>query len=112
VLFQQLLVTNPESLPISIAGLVFLWRRRDGPPLRHLAWIYVVLLAMMLIGQKSRPDRIAAIDPMRFAAGGSWRAPTGPCSGSLETRRLRAVSQAERPESSRRRSWPRALRPG
>jgi hypothetical protein len=71
VLFQQLLVTNPGVLPVWIAGLVFLWRRRDGAGLRHLAWIYIVLLGLMIAGRKSRPDRIAAVYPMLFAAGGA-----------------------------------------
>ncbi len=71
VLFEQVLVTNPGTLPVWIAGLVFLWRRRDGVHLRHLAWIYIVLLGLMLFGEKSRPDRITAIYPVLFAAGGA-----------------------------------------
>ncbi len=71
VLFQQLQVTSPGTLPVWLAGLVLLWRRRDGASLRHVAWIFVALLALMIVGQKSRPDRIAAIYPVLFAAGGA-----------------------------------------
>jgi hypothetical protein len=71
VLLQQVLFMNPGAAPFWIAGAVFLLRRRQGADLRHLGWVYVVLLAMMLVGQKSRPDRIAAIYPLLFAAGGA-----------------------------------------
>jgi hypothetical protein len=71
VLFQQILVTNPGTLPVSLAGVVFFWRRRDGVSLRHLAWIFIALVALMVVAGKSRPDRIAPIYPMIFAAGGA-----------------------------------------
>jgi len=71
VLLQQALFTNPGTVPLWIAGAVFLLRRREGIDLRHLGWIYVALLAMMLVGQKSRPDRIAGIYPLLLAAGGA-----------------------------------------
>ncbi|MEW6363890.1 MAG: glycosyltransferase family 39 protein [Acidobacteriota bacterium] len=70
VLFQQLLGMNPGAMPVWLAGLVFFLATARGRPLRHLGWIYVVLLLLMLVGQKSRPDRIADAYAILFAGGG------------------------------------------
>jgi hypothetical protein len=70
ILKQQVLYMNPAALPVWLAGLVFLLATRRGRPYRHLGWIYVVLLLLMLIGQKSRPDRISAVYIILFASGG------------------------------------------
>ena len=70
VLKQQVLFMNPSALPIWLAGLVFFLVTVRGRPFRHLGWIYVVLLLLMLLGQKSRPDRIADAYTSLFAGGG------------------------------------------
>jgi len=70
VLMQQVIFMNPAAAPVWIAGLVFFLGAARGRPYRHLGWMYVVLLAMMLVGQKSRPDRIASAYTMLFAGGG------------------------------------------
>ena len=70
VLKQQVLSLNPATLPVWLAGLVFFLAARRGRPYRHLGWIYVALLGLMLIGGKSRPDRICAAYTVLFAGGG------------------------------------------
>lgn len=71
VLVQQILVINPGALPVWIAGLYYFLATKRGRNLRHLGWIYLVLLALILIGQKSRPDRIAEAYTVLFAGGGT-----------------------------------------
>jgi 4-amino-4-deoxy-L-arabinose transferase-like glycosyltransferase len=72
VLWQQVLAANPLSLPIWLSGLALLLRREDDRDLRHLGIAYLVLLALLMAGGKSRPDRIAAVYPLLFAAGGAF----------------------------------------
>lgn len=71
VLAYQLLATNPGALPVWIAGLCFFLVSERGRRLRHLGWIYLVLLGLLLIAQKSRPDRIAEAYAVLFAGGGA-----------------------------------------
>jgi 4-amino-4-deoxy-L-arabinose transferase-like glycosyltransferase len=70
VLKQQFLFMNPAAFPIWGAGLVFFLAVGRARRYRHLGWIYVALLLMMLIAQKSRPDRIAPVYTILFAGGG------------------------------------------
>lgn len=70
VLLQQVLFMSPGVLPLTIAGLVWLWRRRDAGDLRHLAVQYGVLLVLLVWSAQSRPDRLAGVYPLVFAAGG------------------------------------------
>jgi hypothetical protein len=71
VAFQQILMMNPGAMPVWVAGLVFFLITRRGHPLRHLGLFYVGLLIFMLVGQKSRPDRIAGAYPVLLAGGGA-----------------------------------------
>ena len=71
VLKQQVLTMNPGTLPVWCAGLVFFLATARGRSFRHLGWIYPVLLLLTLIGQKSRPDRIADAYIVLFAGGGA-----------------------------------------
>jgi hypothetical protein len=66
----QVLFLSPGTLPVWLAGLYFLLRRREGVDLRHLGVAYVALLALMVVKGESRPDRIAGLYPVLFAAGG------------------------------------------
>jgi len=80
VLMGQVLAQNPVALPLWLSGLGFLLFSRRGGSLRHLGLLFVVLLALLMAGQKSRPDRIAAVYPLLFAAGAAllderWRRP-------------------------------------
>jgi hypothetical protein len=70
VLKQQVLGMNPVAAVVSVAGLVFFLGSKRGQPFRHMGYIYVVLLLVMVLGQKSRPDRIAGAYTILFAGGG------------------------------------------
>ncbi|HEX6122077.1 MAG TPA: glycosyltransferase family 39 protein [Ktedonobacterales bacterium] len=68
-LIEQSYTLNPLTLPLTLAGLHWLFRTREGKPFRALGWAYVVmLLLMMLLGTKSY--FLAPAYPMLFAAGG------------------------------------------
>lgn len=71
-LTQQILFYNPGAFPVWLAGLIFLLRSPRGRPYRAIGWACAGLLIMMILSNKSRPDRIAAIYPMLFAAGAVW----------------------------------------
>jgi 4-amino-4-deoxy-L-arabinose transferase-like glycosyltransferase len=70
VILQQVLTMNPATMPVWVAGLVFFLAARRGQRYRHLGLIYVVLLVLVVIGQKSRPDRIAGAYTILLAGGG------------------------------------------
>jgi len=72
VLLNQILAVNPGTIFIWLSGLVFLLVSRIWQSLRHLGWIYIVLLALMFISQNSRPDRIAEVYIILFAMGGTY----------------------------------------
>jgi hypothetical protein len=71
VVLQQVLFMNPLALPVWVAGLVFLLGRGHAGRLRHLGLVYVLLLLLLAVGQKSRPDRLTPVYPLLFAAGGA-----------------------------------------
>jgi len=66
-LLLQALAIGPGGLPVAIAGLVLLWRRKQ---LRPLAVCAVALLVFMVVSGKSRPDRSAGLIPLLCSAGG------------------------------------------
>ncbi len=70
VMANQVLGMNPATLPLWGAGIGFLLFSAQARRYRHLGWIPVVLLGAVLVGQKSRPDRIAAMYTLLFAGGG------------------------------------------
>ncbi len=70
ILAQQILFANPAAAPVWIAGLAFFLGTDRGRPFRHLGCLFVALLVLMLVGQKSRPDRIAGAYPVLLAGGG------------------------------------------
>ena len=71
VLAMQVLFMSPGTLPVTLAGLWYLLRRRDGADLRHLGLLFLILLALLMISGQSRPDRISGAYPLLFAAGGA-----------------------------------------
>jgi Dolichyl-phosphate-mannose-protein mannosyltransferase len=71
VLGQQVVFIGPGTLPVWLAGLWLLIRRRAPFDLRHLALAYLVLLAFLMASGQSRPDRALGIYPVLFAAGGA-----------------------------------------
>lgn len=64
-MIQQVMMLNPFSAPLWIAGLIWLFTRREY---RVLAWSYVILLAIM-IRLEAKDYYLAPIYPMLFAAG-------------------------------------------
>lgn len=66
----QVITMNPLAFPIWLAGLFFLLAGRGARSFRFLGIMFVVLLAMHVASQTSRPDRTAAAYPMLFAGGG------------------------------------------
>ena len=70
VLMQQVLFMSPGVFPVTIAGLLFLWTRREAGDLRHLPLQFAVMLALLVWSAQSRPDRLAGLYPLVFAAGG------------------------------------------
>lgn len=87
VFLQQVLFLNPGTLPVWIAGAVFLLGTSRGARFRHIGWTFAALLALVLVAQKSRPDRIIGIYPVLFAAGGAmwdgWLRPSAPTRAAL-----------------------------
>ncbi|MEE8526589.1 MAG: glycosyltransferase family 39 protein [Thermoanaerobaculia bacterium] len=71
VLVDQILFMNPASLPIWLGGLVFCLGGRDRR-FRFLGWFFLALLVLVMVAQKSRPDRIVGAYPVMFAAGAVW----------------------------------------
>jgi 4-amino-4-deoxy-L-arabinose transferase-like glycosyltransferase len=70
ILKQQFLFMNPAAFPVWGAGLFFFLTAREGRRYRHLGWIFIALLLLMLVAQKSRPDRLAPAYTILFAGGG------------------------------------------
>ena len=67
---QQGLTVSPGAVPVWLAGLVWLLRRRTAD-LRHLGLTFLILLGLLMASGQSRPDRILGIYPLMFAAGGA-----------------------------------------
>jgi hypothetical protein len=65
----QVLVMNPVTAPVWIAGLVYLLIHRDARDLRVFGVAFLVLLALHVASRTSRPDRTSAAYPTLLAAG-------------------------------------------
>lgn len=74
-LLQQVMMLNPLSLLVWIAGLGFLLFHRDGKRYRFLGLTYLAVLAVMM-ALKGKDYYLAPVYPLLFAAGGvfweSW----------------------------------------
>ncbi|HEV2176783.1 MAG TPA: glycosyltransferase family 39 protein [Terriglobia bacterium] len=66
---QQIMMLNPASVIVWIAGLGFLLGDRRGKRFRALGWAYVAFLAMMIV-LRAKDYYLAPIYPMLYAAGG------------------------------------------
>jgi hypothetical protein len=66
---NQILFMNPGAFPVWIAGLGFFLFSRKGRRLQFAAWTYLLLLALLIASQSSRPDRMAGLYPVLFAGG-------------------------------------------
>lgn len=75
VLVLQLRFIGPATVPLWGAGLFALLAGRLGRSLRHLGWLYLTLLVVLMASQQARPDRIAGVYPILFAAGAAYLEP-------------------------------------
>jgi len=70
---KQVLQMGPATLPVWLAGLLFALFARAARPWRILAWIYLAVAALLLLGGKSRASYLAIAYPMLLALGGvAW----------------------------------------
>jgi hypothetical protein len=69
VVANQVIFMNPLMAPLWLAGLGFLLFARDGRAFRVVGWAYLLLLAMLIAAQSSRPDRLGGLYPALLAAG-------------------------------------------
>ncbi len=68
-LADQLLFVNPVVFPLWGAGLYFVLREKQY---RFVGAAYLILLTMLVVSQQSRPDRMAGLYPVLFAAGATF----------------------------------------
>ncbi len=68
---QFIISTNPFTVPLWIAGLIYLWAVPGGKPYRILAWMFAISFVLFVIG-KGRGYYQAAAYPMLLAAGAVW----------------------------------------
>jgi hypothetical protein len=68
VIFEQIIFANPATFPLWFAGIIAGLFSRNKIYLPMVV-AYVVLMVIMIAGQSSRPDRIAAIYPFFMAMG-------------------------------------------
>ena len=68
-IWQQIMILNPASALVWIAGLGFLLFHRDGKRYRFLGFTYLLFLAIMM-ALKAKDYYLSPIYPMLFAAGG------------------------------------------
>jgi hypothetical protein len=67
--FEQILMMNPLTAPLWIAGLGFLLFARDGVRLRWFGYTYLILSVLYLV-LRAKVYYLAPIYPIVFAAGG------------------------------------------
>lgn len=72
VVVQQILFMNPVGALIWVPGVAFLLGSKHTQRWRHLGYLFVLLFVLVVVSQRSRPDRIAGAYPIVFAAGAAW----------------------------------------
>jgi len=66
---DQILTMGPANALVWIAGLLFALLAREGRPWRILAWIWIAVLAILLVGGKSRANYLSPAYPALLALG-------------------------------------------
>jgi hypothetical protein len=69
VVRDQILFINPLAAPLWITGVIYCLFSRERKQYQFLGGAYLILLMAMILGQSSRPDRIAAMYTVFFASG-------------------------------------------
>jgi hypothetical protein len=67
--FGQMLLQNPITLPLWLAGLYFFFFHKYGKKFRILGIIYTVAFLVLLISGQSKPEYLSPAYPMLFAGG-------------------------------------------
>jgi hypothetical protein len=68
-IFGQMLLQNPITLPLWLAGLYFFFSHKYGKNFRILGIIYTVAFLVLLISGQSKPEYLSPAYPMLFAGG-------------------------------------------
>ncbi len=68
--FGQILIMNPFSFPVWIAGLFYLMLNNEGKKYRILAVIYIVTFMILFINGHSKPEYLGTAYAPLLAAGG------------------------------------------
>jgi 4-amino-4-deoxy-L-arabinose transferase-like glycosyltransferase len=68
-LLQSILMVQPATLPIWLAGLAFLFLSPPGRTYRVLGWIYLTVVAILLTGTNSKPYYLAPAFLLLLPAG-------------------------------------------
>jgi hypothetical protein len=68
-LAEQIRVLNPTTLPIWLAGLVFLLTAKPVERFRPLAWIWITVFLLLVLSGSSRASYLAPAYTWLFAAG-------------------------------------------
>jgi hypothetical protein len=66
---QQIVVLGPATLPVWLAGALYLFFARDAKPYRILGWIFLVVFGVLL-ALKGKDYYVVPVYPILFAAGG------------------------------------------
>ena len=91
-LADQVMNLHPLTLPIWGAGLVALLTQRRLRPYRMMAFVFLTVVAILILNGTSRSGYLLPAFPMLIAAGGAW------WSHVLQNTRARgAVAGAPRP---------------
>ncbi len=69
VVLTQIIFLNPLAFPVWIVGLAYCLFSGQTKRYRFIGWTYLFLLAVMIAGQSSRPDRIASMYTVLLALG-------------------------------------------
>ena len=65
----QLLIHNPVTVPLWLAGLVFFFTLGSGRPFRWLGYVWAVGAVVLALNQHSKPEYMAPVHGALFAGG-------------------------------------------
>jgi hypothetical protein len=66
----QVMINNPGSIFVWVAGLIFIFTSNDMKPYRILAWMYIVPLLILILNGTSKSEYLSPAYGMLYAAGG------------------------------------------